>query len=196
MIKQSLIFIALALGLITSCHTAKQTTSKTDDAVEFLKKTEILADTNIGACGSLSPEACAFAIVKESSDHLQLFHEIYNEGTIVGKTYALIGLYCDNKEFFHRELEVLREANHTVEIFFGCSRGSYDLSKILLNDDSRTVRLSDDCTTISQWLKKHSPEDGTFCTDIYGGSYSEQFYDVKISEAPNFKHELEKRKNR
>jgi len=162
-------------------------------AVSFLKKTENYMDTNIGAGGRVSPEAYAFNVVSKNPNSTKIFHHIYETGGNVGKIYALIGLYYDDREFVYQEIEYLLTLDSGEELLPDCG---LSMNRLLKSDSPLAVRLSEECPTISSWVDVYSSTDRSFKVDVYGGSLSEEFFNAEPIRAYDLKEVLKMREER
>lgn len=101
------------------------------DAFEMLKTATVFEGTHLGYAGVLSRNAEAFRALLASPDAKRSFRALYTEGTLVGKLYAVAGLYFVDPEAFEPTARALAKRGGHVRTQDGCIGGSGAVSEIL-----------------------------------------------------------------
>jgi hypothetical protein len=141
-------------------------------AIAFLLRTNVFADSAIGISGVTSNQVAAFRILLREPDADTLFKQLLQEGQIAGQLYGLCGLYWTDRSEMMKAVPRYAKIHSEVRTQSGCSGSSEAVSELVENKERCTLRLSDG-ESPSQWCKTHSCE--SYRVDIVGGAYPWEF---------------------
>jgi hypothetical protein len=133
-------------------------------AYETLKTATVFEDSHIGYGGSLSPNAAAFRAILASPDPKATMRALYTEGTVVGKLYAVAGLYLVDPPAFEPAVRALAKHGGNVKIQQGCMRGEMPVAEVLFASGSRIMIPRG--TTIHDYFARNT---SGAMSDIAGG---------------------------
>lgn len=104
-----------------------------DEAQELLTRTEVLESAYVGFVLARSTYLEALFQLVESEDALPRLQRLYEEGTLAGKMYALIGLQLiPNPEAFQEHFDrALSESDKTLRVYDGCVMSQSQLTDTL-----------------------------------------------------------------
>lgn len=143
---------------------ATTTPPTADDAYDVLKTSTVFESKHPGYGGSPSPNAKALRQLLAGPDPARMMRALYTEGTLVGKLYAVAGMYLVDDPGFEAAARGLAKRGGQVSTQSGCLGGSSSVVEILFAQGDRIVIPRG--KTIADWFASHP--DGAMA-DIAGG---------------------------
>jgi hypothetical protein len=107
----------------------------------------------VGYGGSLSKNAEAFRAILAAPDPKRAMRALYTEGTLVGKLYAVAGLYLVDPEAFEPAARALVKRGGTVSTQDGCSGGQSTVAELIFASGQRIMVPRG--TNLRDWFAQH-----------------------------------------
>ena len=120
------------------------------EALHSLKQAEALESSRVGFAAQLSPRLQELMVVLSEPNAVALMKNLYAEGTLAGKMYALIGLQLADQAALSSDLiaEASEQAGAgaTIEMFEGCILHEVNLDQVLprIADGSWSASFQDE----------------------------------------------------
>jgi len=121
-----------------------------DDAVEFLRQSQVFSDSAVGYAGEPTPQVAAFNVIMDDPHALSHIDLLANTDRPIGRLYALCAYQVLDHDKHAALLETLLQDNRTVHTQFGCLGGTEPVRDVLTliegNDEGKRFRSAKEAT--------------------------------------------------
>jgi hypothetical protein len=123
------------------------------DAYDVLKSATVFESKHLGYAGVPSTNAKALRALLAGPEPQRAMRALYTEGTLVGKLYAVAGLYLLDDPGFEAAARGLAKRGGRVDTQNGCLGGSEPVAEILFAQGERIVVPRG--KTLAEWFAQH-----------------------------------------
>lgn len=123
------------------------------DAYHTLETARVFEDAHVGLAGSLSRNAEAFRAILAAPEPKLTMRALYTEGTLVGKLYAIAGLYLVDPEAFEPAARALAKRGGTVQTRQGCMGGESSVAEVIFATGPRIMVAHG--KSLNDWFAQH-----------------------------------------
>lgn len=135
-IQRKLVYALWALTLNSFCFGSCPVFAATPQAIQAvhdLKVVDTVQSSRIGFTAAISPQLVQLLTLLDDPDAVQLLRELYEQGSLAGKMYAIIGLQMIGQQDLANEW--LRDAQQyaalEIGVFEGCVLNTSQVSNVL-----------------------------------------------------------------
>src|SRR5262245_57652348 len=102
-------------------------------ALDELARATEFQNEAVGYEKAMSPNVRAFRIILQQQDATAMFAELLQRGTVVGRLYALCGLYLKDPQQYRRGLAAFKPSGEDVPFSIGCIGGTRRPEQLLFH---------------------------------------------------------------
>lgn len=182
MLRSALAALALLANTSVGCATSAPAAAapvvaparaplNADAATEQLLHATVFEDQAVSYDGHESDGVRAFRAIYAEPDAAARFARIAQEGTLVGKLYAAVGLrHHDPAAYAALKSSLLAQRDTRVDAQFGCDGLAPTVGELVESTGPNAIRLAEG-ESVEAWLAVHKSGE----LDIYGGGYTAMF---------------------